>query len=99
ARCDKFREEPHAGLPEHPYNEHKKREGGFSCETSPSLFPISEIRFGFRITTLAFRESLVAYELTPAGSLHFSDHCRRKNSLAATRFQLPGPSLVADSRR
>jgi hypothetical protein len=46
--------------------------------------PISEIRFGFRITTSAFRESLVAYELTPAGSLHFSDHCRRKNSLAVT---------------
>jgi hypothetical protein len=27
------------------------------------------------------------------------DHCRRKNFLAVILFQLPGPSLVADSRR
>jgi hypothetical protein len=72
------------------YYEHKKREGDFSCETSPSLFRFSEIRFGFRITTLALPESLVTHELTLARSLLFSDHCRRKNFLAATRFQFPG---------
>jgi hypothetical protein len=77
----------------------KKREGDFSCETSPPLFRFSEIRFGFRITTLVFPESLGTHELSLARSSLFSDHCRRKNFLAAISFQLPGPSLVADSRR
>jgi hypothetical protein len=81
------------------YYEHKKREGDFSCETSPSLFRFSEIRFGFRITTLALPESRGTYELSLACSSLFSDHCRRKNFLAAIPLQLPGPSLVADSRR
>jgi hypothetical protein len=68
----------------------KKRKGDFSCEISPSLFRFSEIRFGFRITTLAFPESLGAHELTPARSSLFSDHCRRKNFLTGIHLQLPG---------
>jgi len=60
----------------------------------------SETRFGFRITTLVLPESLVTHELTLARSLLFSDHCRRKNFLAAIRFQFPGrvslPILVDD---
>jgi hypothetical protein len=38
----------------------------------------------------ALPESLVTHELTLARSLLFSDHCRRKNFLAAIPFQLPG---------
>ena len=79
--------------------EHKKREGDFSCETSPSLIRFSEIRFGFRITTLVLPESLGTHELSLACSSLFLDHFRRKNFLAAILLQLPGPSLVADSRR
>ena len=77
----------------------QKREGDFSCETSPPRFRFSEIRFGFRITTLVLLESLGTHELSLACSSLFSDHCRRKHFLAAIHFQLPGPSLVADSRR
>jgi hypothetical protein len=49
----------------------KKRKGDFSCETSPSLFRFSEIRFGVRITTWVFPESLGTYELTLACSSLF----------------------------
>jgi len=65
-----------------------------------SFLRFSETRFGFRITTLVLPESLVTHELTLARSLLFSDHCRRKNFLAAILFQLPGrvslPILVDD---
>jgi hypothetical protein len=44
----------------------KKRKGDFSCETSPSLFRFSEIRFGVRITTLALPESRGTHELSLA---------------------------------
>src|ERR1700761_6359059 len=49
----------------------QKRKGDFSCETSPSLFRLSEIRFGFRITILVFPELLGTRELTLARSLLF----------------------------
>jgi hypothetical protein len=56
------------GGPKLMYYEHKKREGDFSCETSPSLFRFSEIRFGLQITTLAFLESRGTHELSLACS-------------------------------
>ena len=43
----------------------QKREGDFSREISPSLFRLSEIRFGFQITTLVIPESLGTHELGP----------------------------------
>jgi hypothetical protein len=51
--------------------QYQKRKGDFSCETSPSLFRFSEIRFGFRITTLVPPESLGTHELSLARSLLF----------------------------
>ncbi len=77
----------------------QKREGDFSCEISPSLLRFSEIRFGFQITTLVIPESLGTHELQPVLLPHSSDHTRRKSFPSAVLFQLPGSSLVADSRR
>ena len=76
-----------------------KRKGDFSCEISPSLFRFSEIRVGFQITTLVIPESLSTHELQPAFTSLLYDHTRRKNFPTAVCFQLPGLSLVADSRR
>jgi hypothetical protein len=82
------------------YNALKKREGDFSCEISPSLFRLSETRFGFQITTLATPELRGTHERQPVllpHSSHDRTHC--KSFPSTVRFQLPGSSLVADSRR
>jgi hypothetical protein len=87
--------------PQRTEHEHaQNREGDFSCETSPSRFRFSEIRFWFLITTLAIfgivrRPRATARALTSL----FYDHTRCKSFPTAVRFQLPGPSLVTDSRR
>jgi len=52
-----------------------------------SMSQFSEIRFGFRITTLVLPESLGTRELSLACSSLFLDHCRRKNFLAAILLQ------------
>ena len=77
----------------------QKRKGDFSRETSPSLFRLSEIRFGFQITTLVTPESFGTHEPKPAFSSLFYDHTRCKSFPTAIHLQLPGPSFVADSRR
>jgi hypothetical protein len=77
----------------------QKRKGDFSREISPSLIRFSEIRFGAQITTLVIPESFGTHELLPAFSSLFYDYTRCKSFPTAVRFQLPGPSLVADSRR
>jgi hypothetical protein len=82
-----------------PLRRAQKRKGDFSREISPSLFRFSEIRFGFQITTLVIPESLGTHELQPAFTSLFYDHTRCKSLPTAIRLQLPGPSLVADSRR
>jgi hypothetical protein len=76
----------------------QKRKGDFSREISPSHFRFSEIRLGFRITTPVIPESLGNHELMPASSSLFYDYTRRKSFPTAVPFQLPGPSLVAESR-
>jgi hypothetical protein len=82
----------HYGMP-------KKRKGDFSCETSPPQFRFSEIRFWSQITTLVIPESFSTHEPKPAFTSIFYDHTRCKNFPTAVHFQLPGPSLVAESRR
>src|ERR1700679_3865071 len=78
----------------------KKRKGEFSCENSPSLFRFSEIRFWFLITTLAIPKSFGTRELQHALLPHSSMITFAARAFpTAVRFQLPGPSLVADSRR
>ena len=78
----------------------KKRKGDFSCETSPSLFRFSEIRFWFLITTLAIPEPFGNHELQPVPLPHSSMMTFAARAFpTAICFQLPGPSLVADSRR
>jgi hypothetical protein len=77
----------------------QKRKGDFSRETSPPQFRFSEIRFWFQITTLVIPESFGTHEPKPALTSIFYDHNRCMNFPAAVHIQLPGPSLVADSRR
>jgi hypothetical protein len=78
----------------------QKRKGEFSRETPPSLFRFSEIRFWFLITTLAIPEPFGNHELQPVPLPHSSMMTFAARAFpTAIRFQLPGPSLVADSRR
>jgi hypothetical protein len=78
----------------------KKRKGDFSCETSPSLFRFSEIRLRFLITALAIPESFGTHERQPVLLPHSSMITFAARAFpTAVRFRLPGPSLVADSRR
>jgi hypothetical protein len=77
----------------------QKRKGDFSRETSPPQFRFSEIRFWFQITTIVIPESFGTHEPKPVFTSLFYDHTRRKNFPTAVHLQLPGPSLVADSRR
>jgi hypothetical protein len=62
-----------------PLRHAQKRKGDFSHETSPSLFRLSEIRFGFQITTLVTPESFGTHEQKPAFSSLFYDHTRCKS--------------------
>src|ERR1700689_3397233 len=83
-----------------PLHYAQKREGDFSCEISPSLYRFSEIRFGFQITTLVIPESFGTHERQPVLLPHSSMITFAARAFpTAVRFQLPGPSLVADSRR
>jgi hypothetical protein len=77
----------------------QKRKADFSRETSPPQFRFSEIRFWFQITTIVIPESFGTHEPKPVFTSLFYDHTRRKNFPTAVHLQLPGPSLVADSRR
>ena len=78
----------------------QKRKGEFSCETSPFLFRFSEIRFGLLITTLAIPESFGTHERQPVLLPHSSMITFAVRAFPTTVcFRLPGPSLVADSRR
>jgi hypothetical protein len=48
-----------------PIRRAQKRKGDFSREISPSLFRLSEIWFGFQITTLVTPESFGTHEPQP----------------------------------
>jgi hypothetical protein len=69
----------------------KKRKGDFSCETSPSLFRFSEIRFWFLITTLAIPESFGTHERQPVLLPNSS-----MITFAARAFQPPSVSSCVD---
>jgi hypothetical protein len=76
------------------------RKGDFPCEISPSLLRFSEIWFGFQITAPIIPESLGTHELQPVLLPHSSVITfAAKAFLPPSFFQLPGSSLVADSRR
>jgi hypothetical protein len=84
----------------HPSAMLRTKAKGRALLRDPALsFRFSETRFGARITTFVIPESLGNHELLPAFSLLFHDHSRRKKLSTTTCFQLPGPSLVADSLR
>jgi hypothetical protein len=82
-----------------PLRQAQKRKGDSSRETSPPQFRFSEIRFWFLTTTLVIPESFGTHEPKPAFTSLFYDHTRCKSFSTAIPLQLPGPSLVADSRR
>ena len=67
-------------------------------DLAPSV-PITEIRFGFQITTLIIPKSLSTHELQPAFPSLFHDHIRCKNFSNCRPSPVAWPSLVADSRR
>jgi hypothetical protein len=81
------------------YRVAQKRKGEFSCEISPSQFRFSEIRFWSRITTLVSQNRLAPTSGARVFTSLFYDPTRCKSFPSAVRFQLPGSSLVADSRR
>jgi hypothetical protein len=81
-----------------PLRDARKRKGDFSRETSPPQFRFSEIRFWFQITTLVIPELFGTHKPKPAFTSLFHDHTRCNNFPTAIHIQLPGPSLVADSR-
>ncbi len=61
--------------------------------------PITEIRFGFQITTLIISKSLGTHELQPAFTSLFHDHTRCKSFRNRRPSPVAWPSLVADSQR
>ena len=81
------------------YDTHKSERAISLARSRPLYSDFSEIWFGFQITTLVTPESFGTHELTPAFASLFYDHTRCKNFPTAVRLQLPGPSLVAESRR
>jgi hypothetical protein len=86
-------------FPARPRRHPRKRKGDFSRETSPPQFRFSEIRFWFQITTPVTPESFGTHEPKPTYASLFYDHTRCESFPTTADFQLPGPSLVADSRR
>ena len=83
-----------------PLQHAQKRKGEISRETSPSLFRFSEIRFGLQITTLVIPESFGTHEQQPVLLPYSSVITLTARAFpTVVRFQLRGPSLVADSRR
>jgi hypothetical protein len=73
----------------HPLSTRQKREGDFSCETSPSLFRFSKIRFGTRSQRLS--SGITRHpRATPAVSAFFPDHTHCKS------FSLPSVSSCLD---
>jgi hypothetical protein len=82
------------------YETHKSERAISLARTRPLYSDFSEIRFGFQITTLVTPESFGNPRATArVFTSFFYDHTRCKNFPAAVRFQLPGLSLVAESRR
>jgi hypothetical protein len=82
-----------------PYYTHKSERAISLARSRPLYSDFSEIWFGFQITTLVTPESFGTHKLTPAFTSLFYDHPRCENFPIAAGLQLPGPSLVADSRR
>jgi hypothetical protein len=76
-----------------------KAKGRFLSRDLALSVRFSEIWFGFQITALVTPESFGTYELTPVFTSLFHDHSRCKKLPTAIRLQLPGLSLVDDSRR
>jgi hypothetical protein len=62
-------------------------------------YDFSEIWVGFQITTLVTPESFGTCRLQPTRPLLFFDHTRCKSFPIAIQLQLPGLSIVADTRR